>query len=340
MTVTQAQIARLAGVSRATVDRTLNNRGRVDANVAARIRKIADELGYSRNRAGSLLVRAKKPLRFGIVAQSANTSFMQLLLNEIEMARTRLRQLGAELTVRTLADMQAEQQLAVLDELAEQNLDGLAIMPVEDERICKRIDLLSESMPIVTFNTDLPTSRRLCYVGQDSYVSGRACAGLMNMLLGGSGKVLMVTGHMSNLSHQRRIDGFRSEILTAYSGLTLLPLKGCNDDRKTAFAIVHDMLTEQPDINGIYFSAGGAPGACDAIRELALIGQVHFICHDCTSENINNLRAGLVDFLIDQDPQTQAVRPLEILLDYILSGEKPASEYMLTRIDIRNKYNV
>ena len=38
MAVTLAEIAALAGVSRGTVDRALNNRGRVDAKVAARVR--------------------------------------------------------------------------------------------------------------------------------------------------------------------------------------------------------------------------------------------------------------------------------------------------------------
>ena len=41
MAVTLAEIAALAGVSRGTVDRALNDRGRVDPKVAARVRRIA-----------------------------------------------------------------------------------------------------------------------------------------------------------------------------------------------------------------------------------------------------------------------------------------------------------
>ena len=46
MPVTLQQIAEAAGVSRGTVDRALKNRGRVNAEVAERIRKIAKEMGY------------------------------------------------------------------------------------------------------------------------------------------------------------------------------------------------------------------------------------------------------------------------------------------------------
>ena len=53
MAVTLAEIAALAGVSRGTVDRALNDRGRVDPKVAARVRRIAAERGYRPNRAGT-----------------------------------------------------------------------------------------------------------------------------------------------------------------------------------------------------------------------------------------------------------------------------------------------
>ena len=48
MAVTAQQIAELAGVSRGTVDRALHNRGRVNPEVAAKIHKIAAELGINR----------------------------------------------------------------------------------------------------------------------------------------------------------------------------------------------------------------------------------------------------------------------------------------------------
>ena len=46
MAGTMKQIAELSGVSRGTVDRVLNNRGRVRDEVAERVRQAAQELGY------------------------------------------------------------------------------------------------------------------------------------------------------------------------------------------------------------------------------------------------------------------------------------------------------
>ena len=54
------QIAEMAGVSRGTVDRVLNNRGSVNANTAARVREIAEKLNYKPNKAGLMLAAQKK----------------------------------------------------------------------------------------------------------------------------------------------------------------------------------------------------------------------------------------------------------------------------------------
>ena len=73
MAVTAQKIAELAGVSRGTVDRALHNRGRVNPEVAARIRKIADELGYTPNIVGQALVRSKQRVRNRVLPQSIET---------------------------------------------------------------------------------------------------------------------------------------------------------------------------------------------------------------------------------------------------------------------------
>lgn len=158
MAVTLAEIAALAGVSRGTVDRALNDRGRVDPKVAARVRRIAAERGYRPNRAGRMLARAKNPIRIGVIVQSVETMFMHTVFEEIERASAHFTTTGAEVLVRPLEGVDAQQQLDVIDELLEAGVQGIALSPAEDERVRARIQELSERMPVVTFNSDLPDS--------------------------------------------------------------------------------------------------------------------------------------------------------------------------------------
>ena len=340
MAVTLAEIAALAGVSRGTVDRALNDRGRVDPKVAARVRRIAAERGYRPNRAGRMLARAKNPIRIGVIVQSVETMFMHTVFEEIERASAHFTTTGAEVLVRPLEGVDAQQQLDVIDELLEAGVQGIALSPAEDERVRARIQELSERMPVVTFNSDLPDSGRLCYVGVDNFACGRMSAGLMDLLLAGHGEVLLVAGQENNWSHQQRVDGFQAEAAANFPGFSLLPPQTCGDDQQLAHDIVCRAVQEHPSLRGVYVSVNGQLGACDALRELGLQGKVHLICHDLIPANTENVRRGLIDFLIDQDAALQGARPIELLMDYLLAGEKPETDRILACIDIRNRYNV
>ena len=62
MAVTMQHIADLAGVSRGTVDRALNDRGRIRPEVAEKIKMIAKELGYQPKYCGKgTIIRQSDP---------------------------------------------------------------------------------------------------------------------------------------------------------------------------------------------------------------------------------------------------------------------------------------
>ena len=69
------QIAEACQVSRGTVDRVLNNRGRVREEIAAKIRKKAEELGYRPNTAGKALAARKKNYVVGVILTSEGVEF-------------------------------------------------------------------------------------------------------------------------------------------------------------------------------------------------------------------------------------------------------------------------
>ena len=47
-----------------------------------------------------------------------------------------------------------------------------------------------------------------------------------------------------------------------------------------------------------------------------------------------------VEYICEQDAALQGARPIELLMDDLLAGEKPETDRILACIDIRNRYNV
>ena len=91
MAVTMQQIADLAGVSRGTVDRALNDRGRIRPEVAEKIKMIAKELGYQPNIAAKALSSGNQILRIGVILQYADTPTIQTVLEGAKDAKQEVR---------------------------------------------------------------------------------------------------------------------------------------------------------------------------------------------------------------------------------------------------------
>ena len=73
MSVTIQQIAEKAGVSRGTVDRALNNRGRINPEVAEMVKRTAEEMGYV-HKARKRQKSAGGKKKIGIVTQLSGSS--------------------------------------------------------------------------------------------------------------------------------------------------------------------------------------------------------------------------------------------------------------------------
>ena len=113
--VTMKEIAEICGVSRGTVDRALNGRGRVNAE---KIRKTARELGYEPNPAGKALSARKKRPVIGIVLSSEDNPFFDDVLKGMEEAAAEYKIYGVQIEYHIMKGYDTEKQLATLKEIA------------------------------------------------------------------------------------------------------------------------------------------------------------------------------------------------------------------------------
>ncbi|MEY8353438.1 LacI family DNA-binding transcriptional regulator [Lachnospiraceae bacterium 54-53] len=339
MAGTIREIAELAGVSRGTVDRALNKRGRVNPEVAERIFQIAEEMGYVPKKVKS--AAKNRPVRLGVVTQLARASFMIPIKKGIEDAGKELKMRDMELVLEECTTVSEEEQLAALDRLEKKGVSGIAVMPVECDRIRDRLNgLMEQGIWVVTFNSDIVGTKRNSFVGQDNQKSGRTAAGLMGMLTGGQGKILAITGYFGNSVNSMRVDGFVDEIKRTFPGLELVGVQSSFDESGEVEKIIVNALTVFPDLQGIVVFSGGQAGVKRAFEKLDPVKRPHVIIYDLTRGNVRALEEGDADFLIDQDGYTQGYRSLFILADLIQGNRKAEQEFYFTDIIIKTKYNL
>ena len=340
MAVTIQQIADRAGVSRGTVDRALNNRGRINKEVAERIQEIARDMGYvPRARKKSEKIKKHK---IGIVTQLAKASFMIEINRGILQAKRELENWGVERLIRESISVNEEEQLAAIDELVEEGMEGLAIMPVDCNPIRDKLNWLTEEkgIPVVTFNSDIVGTRRVCFVGMDNRKSGRTAAGLLSMLTGRKGKILIITGFFGNQVNNIRVEGFVEEIKKSYPEISIAGVHGSFDETEEVKKIIETAMMNISGINGILVVSGGQAGVGMAFETLKLEKRPYVVIYDQTPKNEKALKDDTVDFLIDQNGYVQGYRPPFILADILSKEQMPEMEYLFTDINIKTKYNI
>lgn len=340
LAITIKEIAELAGVSIGTVDRALHNRGRVSAEVAQRIKEIAKEHNYEPSRAARALALSKNPIKIGVIAHLTKTEFMKQVVSGISTATEEVEKLGAEVILHEIPSLDVQLQLEAIESLMKQDIHALAISPVEDKSIEDKInDLVEKKIPVVTFNTDIGTSKRLCFVGLDNERSGRASAGLMAMLLQNQGKIAVVTGYLTNWANRLRVDGFAKEIENHFPNMSITGVHVCSDEDEIAEEITEGILNDK-DISGIFVSGGGQAGVCRAVEKSDSEGRVKLIAHDMIPNNIKYLKEDILDFVIDQNAFDQGYKPIIMLFELLFANEKQEDRCQYTDIIIKTKYNL
>lgn len=334
------EIASLAGVSRGTVDRVLNNRGSVNPATAEKVREIAQALDYKPNRAGLVLAAQKKKLRLGVILFSSENPFFIDVLQAVQEKAAELAGYNCTVLVKQIAGT-VEEQLAAMEELIKEEINGLALAPFNEECIRRKINELYEAgIPVVTLNTDIENSRRIAYVGSHYTRSGETAAGLMHLMTHGDVNVGIITGSSRILCHTERIAGFSSAIKRYNSNMRIVEVIENHDDELESYEKTTRMLTAHPEINALFFAAGGVYGGCRSVSALNLAGSLRIIAFDKVPTTRELVEKGVIAATICQQPRVQGSRPLDILFSYLTTGELPEKEYYYVAVDIRIRENI
>ncbi len=333
--VTIKEIALMAGVSRGTVDRVLNNRGSVKEETALRVREIADSMGYKPNRAGIALAAQKRKLRIGVVIFGTENPFFDMVLEGVHRKAAELADYSASVLIRRTA-YDADAQVRAIDELMADGIHGLVLTPYVDDAVVRKINELDAAgIPVITTNTDIEGSRRLCYVGSDYFAGGRCAAGLMRLVTGGQAQVGIVTGSSQVLCHTERIAGFM-DVVKDIPGMQILDMSKNHDDEFESYEVTRHLLKTYPQMNALFFSAAGLSGGCRAVINSNRTKDMKIICFDAENIIPEMLENGLVCASISQQPGRQGSDPLEILFEYLTTGSLPAEvHYVESTILIR-----
>lgn len=332
-------VAERAGVSRGTVDRVLNNRSYVKTEIRERVLEAIRETGYMTpreiHRQAVEMEESFPPLKLGVLLPNWTDYFRPEVLRGIAAAEEELRAFSVEVVLDECQTDEPGEAVRLLDAMVGQGVQGIALCAINDLTLeAKASALADQGIPVVTFNSDLPDSRRVCFVGQNYNKSGRIAAELVSKCIPRRGQVLAMCGNLEFNGHRRRLDGFCERMHELGFPSSQIEIAETFNDYHVTRRKVADTLARIPGLAAIYMANQSIAGCAEAVEAAGKRGQVRVVVHDLSEQTRTLLANGGVDFTISQDFFRQGRLPLLLLRELLHLGRVPEPDQTATSISV------
>lgn len=328
-------VAALAGVSRGTVDRVIHGRPNVDPLVVQKVKLAMNALGYG------VKAPAGQPLKTAaiLIPQWTDTHFNRQVITGIRRAIRHLDDPAFSLIERPLRTLTTQEVLIEMEKQVRSGVDGLIIRAENTEDVSSAIDYaVSHGVAVMTYDTDVVGSKRLCHVGQDLIRAGEIAAGVMAKLVQPAGQVLIVTGNMRLEAHKGRVDGFCKrwrELGFDQDSYEIIETNEMHDLTRTLTA---EILRGNRKLQGVYAATQPVSGCIEGIRKARPDDAMpHIICNDLTPAAKKYLHDEKVDFVIGQAFYQKSYRAVIAMHRLLIKGQHPQKEIIYTDTSLITK---
>lgn len=331
-------IAKLAGVSKGTVDRVLHGRGKVSKQANEKIKEVLQEIDYRPNPIARSLKNSKVYKIFVLLPDPKEDPYWIPADQGISDAIKEFKPFGVVVEKffyhpknRTSFHEKSQKALTRIP-------DVLLMAPVfHKESLEVFAQCQEQNVLVALFNNYIDLFNNENFIGQDLYQSGRVAASLIDKMRPEADTMAIV--HINEEAHMRQKEnGFKEYFEDLKKTSPTIITYSLNAQNITQFRNkIFDFFQKHAKISAVFITNSKAyllVAALEALqRDIAIVG------YDLLEENIALLLEGKIDFLIHQKPKRQAYLSVVNLAEHFLF-DKPIPAQNLLPIDVITSENV
>ena len=196
-------------------------------------------------------------------------------------------------------------QKNTFDQQVAAGVDGIAVSPIIADAFASTIDdAIAKNIPVVTFDSDAPTSKRLVYIGTNNYQAGVEAGNAAVKLFPTGGNLVAFVGNMSADNAKQRYQGFADTVKGHNITLLQDPFEDNKDQSGKAHTNVVDAMTKYGDkLNGMVgLYAYNGPAIVDEVGKAGKQANIKIICFDGVKGTLDNLKNKKIDVTVVQRP--------------------------------------
>ncbi len=331
-------VAKLAGVSKGTVDRVLHKRGKVSKKALEKVNKVLNELDFQPNPIARNLKNNKVYRICVLLPDSGIDPYWIPARNGIKSAAKEFKPFGVLVDEYLYHPIHSDSFIDNAKAALASQPDVILMAPLFHNESIQVFKMCQEqNVLLALFNNYIDAIDGELFIGQDLIQCGRIGADLIHKMVARKSKIAIV--HIDKEPHmQLKENGFKNYFSENSNKEHELITKCFDISTKNNFTNeLSRFFEEHPDLKAIFVTNSKA---------YLLINELETLQYECTTvgfdllnENIKYLEAGKIDFLIHQKPKRQAYLGIGYLAEHFLFG-KPIPSQKLLPIDIITSENV
>lgn len=343
MKVTMQAIADLAGVSRATVDKVIHNRPGVSHAMREKIKALILETNYQ-----PVTLRkfdsdngSAQMIKIAVIMPELHEYFMHDLKSGMDASYLEYKASGIEVEYYFCSSYDPQPLIAILQHLKEIHIDGIALRGISHEKIYDLIsDFADKNIPVFTFDADLPESRRVSFVGEDSYTTGRISASLLCKSIGYTGEIAALVGSINVSTSTERMQGFRSYIEEYAPSVKIVAIEETLSQQIITYQKTIQLLDRYPNLKGMWNAVGHSEQMAQAVIDSGKKQRIVLSSLLFTPGVLRLIKEGVIDHTIGLTPYKMGKIVIKSLFEYLVSNVALSAQNIKTPIYIGIDANV
>ena len=218
-----------------------------------------------------------------------------------------------------------EKQIQIIEDFIALKVSGIVLEPNDSRALVPSVEkIFARNIPCAIIDSGIDTDKYVCFAATDNYRGGVIAAKRMGEILSGKGRIIVVKYVPGSASTTNRENGFIDTIKKEFPGIKIVDTKYGMDTRETALQATEDLLTRNPELDGLYAcNASTSAGALSALGTQGRAGKIKMVGFDADEMLVDGLRAGTIDSLVVQNPFRMGYEGVKAVLAKLDGKEVP-----------------
>ncbi len=247
-------------------------------------------------------------------------------------ATAEAKKLGYSMSVQGPVDFSAPEQIPIVDSVTASHPAAVLIAPTDVQALIAPMKaMVKAGIHVVQVDTAVNggSSIAVASITSNNTLGGEKAAQALAALIHDKGTVVVMNEQPGVSTTDARVAGFISEMKSSYHKIKVLSTQYVGDSPTKAAQTIDSLLAANPGLNGVFATnVLVAEGVDTGLNNAGKKGAVKIVGYDADPEQIHDLKAGIVQALIAQEPYLEGVDGVEQAVNS-LTG-KPVAKSTLT----------